>query len=696
MLISEIILENFMSYKYARIPLRSGLNVICGPNGAGKSSILLAVSVALGQTHTERSQKLSGLIRWEENTARITLVFDNRPKKNIRPIPEFDKDYFRLTRYLKKDDNYWFEANSKPINKNEVTSILKKFGLNPDNMLILMHQHMMTEFGSTTPQKKLQMVEEAVGLSEHRRNVLEAQEKLNLALSEEETVSTYFKNAEQNLSYWMEEYEKYKRKKELLLKKGLLEREMVWAKLIEREKTIEKWRGKVDNKEEELLEIKRDLEKNRYSSKELGEEFNKEQIAQTKIYQSILEFEKERISSNEIINSLTKTLDNVNRYEKMLLEDSRLFNMKVDSDSSAGSLHEKLGKFSGSQEIDLRKISEKIQALDYKLNEQMTQTQLLKKDMSRLEKEKTILEEVRSSKSVKEEVLQNETKRYEELSAIFNQINPQLESLNKLREDITSRETRISSFSNELNRLTLSLPFPIDVGETEEPYKLVQKVAQKLQSELSSREKVREKNENCKAAINYLTDSQQKVVTAIQVYENEMEKLSKQSNEIQFCLDGKYLQTLIKCERCGSTLSVDHWTRYLEDVKAQVMKAEGSINPLETELKGINEKLSEKRKELDDIYLEEKMLEKIRPIYDQTSQLIHDMGNSYKELDENINEKDEIIQNIAKIVKIEKSSLNLEDTIQKKMNEIFEEKLTLQFDIPRIEKELSSFEETPD
>ena len=59
MLIQEVILENFMSYEYARVPFELGVNVICGPNGSGKSSLLLAVSVALGQSYTERSKKLS-------------------------------------------------------------------------------------------------------------------------------------------------------------------------------------------------------------------------------------------------------------------------------------------------------------------------------------------------------------------------------------------------------------------------------------------------------------------------------------------------------------------------------------------------------------------------------------------------------------------------------------------------------------
>jgi chromosome segregation protein len=119
-LVEEIILDNFMSYEYARIPLRAGLNLVCGPNGAGKSSILLALSVALGQAHTERSRKLSNLIRRGAEVARITLLFDNRPVKGRRPISTSTSDTFRLTRYLRKDGTYWFEADYKHVAKGDL------------------------------------------------------------------------------------------------------------------------------------------------------------------------------------------------------------------------------------------------------------------------------------------------------------------------------------------------------------------------------------------------------------------------------------------------------------------------------------------------------------------------------------------------------------------------------------------------
>ena len=86
MLIREVILENFMSYEYARIPFKKGVNVVCGPNGSGKSSILLGISVALGQSYTERSKRLSDLIRYGKDEARVTLVLDSSPRDGRRPV----------------------------------------------------------------------------------------------------------------------------------------------------------------------------------------------------------------------------------------------------------------------------------------------------------------------------------------------------------------------------------------------------------------------------------------------------------------------------------------------------------------------------------------------------------------------------------------------------------------------------------
>ena len=118
MLIQELIVENFMSYEYARVPFKTGVNVIGGPNGAGKSSLLLAISIGLGQTCTERSRKLSDLIRWGQDQARVTLILDNSKHGGRRPVPKYHKDQLFLTRVLRRDGKYWFELeNRAPPNK---------------------------------------------------------------------------------------------------------------------------------------------------------------------------------------------------------------------------------------------------------------------------------------------------------------------------------------------------------------------------------------------------------------------------------------------------------------------------------------------------------------------------------------------------------------------------------------------------
>jgi chromosome segregation ATPase len=252
MLIQEVILENFMSYEYARVPFKPGVNVIGGPNGAGKSSLLLAISVALGQSYTERSRKLSDLIRWGKDKARVTLILDNSKRGGKRPVRRYSKDQLFLTRVLRRDGKYWFELENRAATKQAVERLLGKFGVDPDNMLIIMHQNMVEQFSVLSNLEKLRMVEAAVGLEPFRENVLQAQRKLTRILSQEESVSKLLENAEQTLNYWREQYAKYQEKKQLQTKRRFLDRELAWAE-VERRESIFKGLQADRQKEQEIL-----------------------------------------------------------------------------------------------------------------------------------------------------------------------------------------------------------------------------------------------------------------------------------------------------------------------------------------------------------------------------------------------------------------------------------------------------------
>jgi len=260
MLIREVILENFMSYEYARIPLKKGVNVVCGPNGAGKSSILIGISVALAQSSTERSKRLSDLIRYGKDEARITLVLDNSPQDGRRPVSRIKKDQIFLTRSLRRDGKYWFELENSAANKTDVNRLLSKFEVDPENMLIIMHQNMVEQFTVLSTQEKLRMVEAAVGFESYRKNVLKAQKKLSRILSQGDSVGKLLESAQQTLSYWREQYDRYQQKKQLKIKRRFLERELAWAEVLKREKIVAKLKEQNQERQNRITKIESETE----------------------------------------------------------------------------------------------------------------------------------------------------------------------------------------------------------------------------------------------------------------------------------------------------------------------------------------------------------------------------------------------------------------------------------------------------
>jgi len=318
MLIQEIILENFMSYEYARIPFKPGVNIICGPNGAGKSSILLGISIALGQSYTERSRKLSNLIRWGKDQARATIVLDNSPRKSKRPVKKFNKDQIFLTRVLRRDGKYWFELDNHAATKRDIERILAKFNVDPDNLLIIMHQNMTEQFTVLSPQEKLRTVEAVVGLEPYRRNVLQARKKLSHILSEEESLSKLLESAEQTLNYWREQYDRYQQKKQLQMKKLFLEREFAWAEALKKDTAMNELENQLKTEENELRQIQSNTAILQTTLNELQSKLEQSKSQWQKLFQERLLTEREKAKNEVFVSLKTQALEET----RQLMEDN--------------------------------------------------------------------------------------------------------------------------------------------------------------------------------------------------------------------------------------------------------------------------------------------------------------------------------------------------------------------------------------
>lgn len=259
-MIREVQLTNFMSYKNASIPLELGLNLIVGPNGAGKSSILLGTSVVLGQAYTERSRKLSELIRWGEQEARVSVRLDNTSPKGVRPFPQARSDEVLLTRVLKRSGDYHYLLNNKPVSKTDIVEGLSRIGLNPDNMLVIMHQLMVGKFGSVSPLDKLLLLEDAIGFGAYRREVLDASSRLQKLTTEREAMSSVLEGTKETYQHWQREYEKYELKRKLEEQQKDLQRELVWRRILRRESSQNRLKDRISSLQRDMERAKGELE----------------------------------------------------------------------------------------------------------------------------------------------------------------------------------------------------------------------------------------------------------------------------------------------------------------------------------------------------------------------------------------------------------------------------------------------------
>ncbi|MFP3235174.1 MAG: AAA family ATPase [Nitrososphaeria archaeon] len=271
--IREVILEDFMSHEYSRIRLAPGLNVILGPNGAGKSSILLAISLAMGQSHTERSRRLSELVRHGRDQARVTLLLDNSERDGRRPLPR-RSDVIRLSRVVRSSGEYWFEIDYRRADRLEVVDMLRDLGLNPDNLLIIMHQGLVDEFATLSPQERLLLVEEATGISGYRRRLERAIERLEGVKAEEREKEKQLEQLRATEGQWRMLYEKVSERRELERRLEEARGELAWARVARleaalgriggRRRELEAQAGQEEGLaarlEEELARLRRELE----------------------------------------------------------------------------------------------------------------------------------------------------------------------------------------------------------------------------------------------------------------------------------------------------------------------------------------------------------------------------------------------------------------------------------------------------
>jgi chromosome segregation protein len=312
-MIKGVVLTNFMSYENSYVPLEPGLNLICGPNGAGKSSILLAVSVVLGQAYTERSKRLSDLVKWGHDEARVTLILDNTGER--RPFPRFHTDLVTITRVIKSTGTYYYLLQNKAAPKSAITDAFLSLGLNPDNILVIMHQFMVGRFAAVTAQDKLKMLEEAVGFESYREEVIDARQRLESVASEEQSLAQVLESTKETHDYWKREYERYLQKQQLETKLETLKRELLWTRIQRKKEALTHIEARIESKTRALQSIENKIQELAESKKKRQAKFDELNLGRMELEDSRVDLVKQLTTHELNIEWTTNLLQNFQSVE---------------------------------------------------------------------------------------------------------------------------------------------------------------------------------------------------------------------------------------------------------------------------------------------------------------------------------------------------------------------------------------------
>jgi chromosome segregation ATPase len=312
-MIKGVVLTNFMSYENSYVPLEPGLNLICGPNGAGKSSILLAISVVLGQAYTERSKRLSDLVKWGHEEARITIILDNTGEK--RPFPRLHNDLVTITRVIKSTGTYYYLLQNKAAPKSAITDVLLSLGLNPDNILVIMHQFMVGRFAAVTAQDKLKMLEEAVGFESYRVEVLDARQRLESVASEEQSLVQVLESTKETHDYWKREYERYLQKQQLETKLESLKRELMWSRIQRKREALAHIEARIESKTRALQSIENKIQELAESKKKRQAKFDELNLSRIQLEDSRVDLVKQLTTHELNLEWTTNLLQNFQSVE---------------------------------------------------------------------------------------------------------------------------------------------------------------------------------------------------------------------------------------------------------------------------------------------------------------------------------------------------------------------------------------------
>lgn len=182
MYLKSLTLKGFKSFAdRTHMAFDPGMTVVVGPNGSGKSNISDAILWVLGEQSAKqlRGQAMEDVVfagssaRKPVGVAEVTLVLDNTD--HTLPV---DFSEVALTRRMYRSGESEYLVNGSPARLMDFQDILHDSGLGKDARSII-SQGKLDEILMSRPEDRRALIEEAAGISKHKRRKERAQRRID-------------------------------------------------------------------------------------------------------------------------------------------------------------------------------------------------------------------------------------------------------------------------------------------------------------------------------------------------------------------------------------------------------------------------------------------------------------------------------------------------------------------------------------
>ncbi|MDD3178346.1 MAG: chromosome segregation SMC family protein [Candidatus ainarchaeum sp.] len=708
MQLKELIIKNFKSFDYTKIPFKKGLHIVVGPNGSGKSNIVDALLFVFGSTSLKRLRvdKLTNLINHntKANTAKVRAVMIDDLGNEIEISREIDKEGKSI-----------FSLNDKKKALHEITSYLNDLGIDTDGYNTV-QQGDVIKIINLKPEERRGIIDDVSGISLFDARKKEAETNLKKVSEKLSKVSIALNERKPYVEQLKEEKENALRFKELDLLEKKYNYNLYSKQIAFLEKENDEYSIDLEEKQEKsnnLITEKQEVIKTQKDLEAKLEGINQELINHSEKVQSTYGSKLSEVSANKeiYVNNININTDNLNYLKQENIRSTSVLN---ESKKELENL-----------EVILKNISSKV--VDKSQIRDSIKSKLLE-SQKEYDKVKSLQEELYEKLSEYNKDINSKQDKYFEVKSRINSYNLQKETLeNKdkeqevlkknldtkkvtLEKDISSLEKDISSLEKEFEKVKYDISsLKEEKEELSEKYNLKRIDLSSLKKNLSSSINLEKKRDELSLQLKdfntfngfldeiiSLNESERSYFSSYVVLENDSE-ISKIIKKIDYNLSFVVLSVLgIKKGDLSSYFKNLHTSKtkaktsikdfYFDGFSFKKIsfkdskKLEQEISSIEKDIEKISinlNKIEERNNLLDEKYSEiDNSLRSKKISYNTQKEILKDVleKSSDISLNKNIKLSKDITLNLGQLSK-ELETLEKELTSQKTLKEELEEKL---------------------